>query len=383
MAMRGVALVETLLALLAAGPFSLNEAVQVNQRSSGRQAAGQLERVFFAELGREGQIEGFEEHQHEPVPEDADFFLEFSSERGPAQVCTPPAEVVKRAESQGMTLMSANTTGAVFGVARDDDDEGNPEQDLDFLLWDCKHQKELMFLHLPKKAGAALEESMGKNNSQPHLAGASAAKRKLPDGEECSSWHVPGFLADAPNAFDTGRADTVCVVRDPWERIRGEYINALKSDPHDARVPGHVECSVTHFNQWVMRALETVEGGKPYAYDCGFVPQWSFVESPDGQRWCKEVIPVSKLSPRFNNLMATYGLSARIPAFKRNSKEKGRCNRLRARGVGDIFGARTQEMVRRVFKQDLEHFGDGLKGWKDVRAANGTLDAGDFGFGSL
>jgi hypothetical protein len=289
--------------------------------------------------------------------------------------CYPPDDVHERAESRGMVLLSSSARHVVYTTAEEDDGDSDPEMSL--LVFDCVRRKELMFVHIPKNAGTTIT-TISRGRFNPNWGtGADSVRgtRSMPDGSVCTLAHVPPHMFDPPNPYEDPGTDVFCVTRDPWERMRSEYgwsvkcskIPACRRDMHRRNVAlvrplnGSL-CSLEAFNGWAMERLGAVEGGRPYSNDCHLVPQWSFVEGPDGKRWCKETLPIAQLSPRFNELMESRGINLRLPPHRKANPSGGQCPELAGSPIEEAFWPSTRVIMRRVYRNDFLHLGDSMKG---------------------
>ncbi|CAK0792957.1 unnamed protein product, partial [Prorocentrum cordatum] len=276
--------------------------------------------------------------------------------------CDPPDDVRERAESRGMVLLSAGAGHVVYVTAGGD---GDVDSEASLLVFDCGRHRELVFVHIPKNAGTTIEDvAQGRYidwGRFQHNWGADT--QRMPDGSACSHWHVPPYLKDPPNPYARAGTDVFCVTRDPWSRMRSEYTYTLTWTPYRATVPDGPPCSLEAFNGWVTQRLRRVESGlQPYALDCHLVPQWSFVEGPNGRRWCKEAIPIKQLTPRFNALMQAYGLPLRLAPHEKSNPSAGRCPALSSSPLEATYWASTRAIMRRVYRQDFLHLGDSMLG---------------------
>lgn len=261
-----------------------------------------------------------------------------------------------------MVLVSVGARHVVYGIA-DDLEGSDPEGETTMLVFDCDQQRELLFLHIPKNAGTTIEDvahegyvSWGRFKDN-----WGESNQAMPDGSVCSHWHVPPHLKKAPNPYANPSVDIFCVTRDPWLRMRSEYTYSLTVAPQQAYVRGTTPCTSQAFNSFVVQKLNGC-AHQPYMLDCHLVPQWNFVVGPDGRRWCKEVIPITQLTPRFNALMTSYNLPLRLAPHTKQNVASGRCPALSALPVADAYWPPARAAMRRVYKEDFAHLGDQLAG---------------------
>jgi len=276
--------------------------------------------------------------------------------------------VRERAAGRGMVLLSAGARHVVYVTAEDD---GDADSEISLLVYDCARHRELVFVHIPKNAGTSIEDVAHERYVDwgRFRFNWGRTMQRMPDGSKCHHWHVPPHLKEPPNPYAEAGTDVFCVTRDPWDRMRSEYTYAVARAPPSAAVPaGPPACSTEAFNGWVTQQLRSCCAGqrgrwpRPFALDCHLVPQWSFVQGPRGRRWCKEAIPITQLAPRFNALMRSYGLRFRLAPHRRANPSSGRCPMLSNSSLKEAYWPSTQEIMRRVYRQDFLHLGDSIQG---------------------
>lgn len=265
--------------------------------------------------------------------------------------CTPPEgflQLVRSASISDPTVVLVSSSHAFYTT-----DEGD---DISLFAYDCIKQKHLIFLHLPKNAGTTLEDLGSEMGSE---SGVSWGRFELTglqdmgDGQSCSKWHVPPSMLEGDNPY--ADSEVFCVTRDPWERMVSEYEFRIRT--------GHVHdsatCTQERFNAFVTSSLaELVAGPGRFAYDCHLLPQWEYVEGPDGHHWCTHTLPIEDLRSTFNSLMTKYGSPLRL---KRHKKSNARvyCTGLDA-DLGELYSQPAKNIMRQVYAKDFAHLGDSL-----------------------
>jgi hypothetical protein len=285
------------------------------------------------------------------------------------QLCRVPSEVHERAEQRGMMLLSEAPTHVVYGEldgAEEDAALDGVVDEFSFMVYDCAQQKELIFLHIPKNAGTTIENianhegvKLGRfRNNYKHMW-ESGAPQKMPDGNACSWWHVPPALKAPPNPYADPNAEVFCVVRDPWLRMRSEYMYLLKEYYRWPKpfVKDGPPCTSLGFNMWASKTLRQVQAGQPYVLDCHMLPQWSYIQGADGRMWCDTPIPITDLTPRFNALMESRGLPVRMAPHNKANSAASQCPELTDVPVKEMFSKATKVLMRQVFAPDFLNLG--------------------------
>ena len=198
----------------------------------------------------------------------------------------------------------------------------------------------LMFTHIPKNAGTAIERTVqGSNMGQNYTAkkntdyhGRVSTRVQVfvtvpvsgnevhgasNDSCKCSYWHVPpryltqggaafartprGEPAELINAYEG--AELYCVVRDPLDRALSEF---------KMRNPG-LEGSKPDAQEFLVELAARLTTKKMCRNDCHFMPQFEYVYDWNGKRTCHHAIRYGpKLKEGFDALMKSKGLSHRL-----------------------------------------------------------------------
>jgi len=175
----------------------------------------------------------------------------------------------------------------------------------------------LLFIHIPKNAGSAIEATALKSGISwgRNLFWGSIT---MPDGSPCSSYHVPPRYFTNPALVYTS-SNSFCVTRHPYERAISEYTYLLsvewgKEMPY---IYDKEPCSKEGLNFFLTQTLKSILTGNRYVNDCHMLPQYEYVWGINRQ-WCNEMIRVENFPTAFNSLMAKYGLTLDITADHTN-----------------------------------------------------------------
>jgi len=205
----------------------------------------------------------------------------------------------------------------------------------------------LNFLHIPKTGGTSVESAVstpwGVNdkalNCKDLGVGCLNAKNTppeqrwrcchLPDGSQCSVWHVPPHV-DHQLQHSYAGCQTFCVVREPAARFRSQH--SYKGGACDAGA----------LKKAVDRKMELVKS-KPYADDCHLVPQVDFWRNGED---CQHVIKQENLKEEMSALMAKFGMRAHFPAERKLGTN---CEA--------PFDEESLDKLHRFYKADYKAFG--------------------------
>ncbi|KAJ8601709.1 hypothetical protein CTAYLR_003173 [Chrysophaeum taylorii] len=193
-------------------------------------------------------------------------------------------------------------------------------------------KKQFAFLHIPKTAGATIEELLGKRerrvNNVTKLGG-------------CVFWHTPPqFLRPNPYAH----TPTFCVVREPLDRLLSEFKMYTKGPKINS-----TRAAVTFMQRVLVRRVPTYVGK-----DCHYWPQHLWVWDASGACTCRHVLRFERLEHDFDTLMREWGDPDRLRGY-RKVKRHHTGSSLTPADIPPDLAMR----VRAAYALDMVHFGYG------------------------
>lgn len=222
----------------------------------------------------------------------------------------------------------------------------------------CTRAQPLVFLHIPKNAGTAIEDSA-------HNAGISWGRYM--DFEGCSlgadicvaKWHTPPGLLQGINIYTSSKV--FCVVRNPYARAVSEY-QYFASHPEfqdqygGAPVPGKL-CSAEGLNSFLGFVLKEYLRGQVHLGMCHILPQSHYIWAPPNgttgaqEQTCTEVLRLEEFPRAFNDLMKRYGYNnVKLPEHHVN---KAACGALTANDLS----TNVKSLMRQVYAEDFRQLG--------------------------
>lgn len=205
----------------------------------------------------------------------------------------------------------------------------------------------IMFIHIPKNGGTAIEEAglahglvWGDPDAEKIVMGG--------QGEDCSKRHVPPHLH--PADFSS-LSETFCVIRDPYSRILSEYRYLRGQDwghwflSVKGYIQGHDEACSAGLNRFAQEILRTYPI-KRFMNDCHVIPQSEYIWGPDGHRWCDKILRFEELGESFNSLMKKHSSPVRLTSHANVAEE---CPELTA----SDFTPETLSLIQSVYKDDF------------------------------
>lgn len=215
-------------------------------------------------------------------------------------------------------------------------------------------QERYEFVHVPKNAGTAVESAgnasgiyWGKLN--PQLQG----RTKMPDGNECSHWHVPGAQLPPPNPYVDAEA-VFCVTRHPFNRFVSEYTWRLTM-LMDIDTGGIKDrCSEEAMNYFLQSSIRNMSGGARWDNDCHFTPQSDFVwDYTTNKTWCTDVLRYDDLPSSFDALMRKWGLPVSLADATEENRSAKPCSNLDT----SALTAETRNLIVETYTSDFERLG--------------------------
>lgn len=230
-------------------------------------------------------------------------------------------------------------------------------QELQSTVQRCTDSQPLIFLHIPKNAGTAIEDAA-------YAQGISWGRYM--DFKSCSlgseacvaSWHTPPRLLQGISMYTN--STVFCVVRDPYLRAISEYqYFAAHPEFRDqySSAPLPVDpCSAVGLNAFLGYVLTEFLNGHTLLGMCHILPQSHYIWAPPNasghqEQTCKEVLRLEDFPTAFDELMTRYGYTdLRLPPHRIN---KATCSNL---GPKDL-SSYVKSLLSQVYAQDFAKLG--------------------------
>lgn len=212
----------------------------------------------------------------------------------------------------------------------------------------------MMFMHIPKNAGTAVEEAGLKHGirwgrNHPELS----FLRPMATGEFCMRYHVPPTYLTHRHLYE--ESETFCITRHPHDRAVSEYTYLLSKDWAKGYLFLHDKpaCTAEGLNHFLQMTLRRVQLGWKFHLDCHMLPQSEWIWDNVGKKWCDNVMKLEELPGAFDNLMEKRGSPSRLSKEKENSSGNGACHGLAVKDLDDL----SKEMIDNVYFEDFERLG--------------------------
>lgn len=224
-----------------------------------------------------------------------------------------------------------------------------PPKDIMFLA--MKNETRYQFMHIPKTAGTAIEHA-GKLAGQlwgKQTEGRYHGMPTMPDGNRCSSWHIPAQTLDVlqlKNPY-VDALGVFCVSRHPYNRFVSEYTYRVSLGTF-----GHGDhlCSEEALNDYLKKSVLDVLEGRRWIHDCHFLPQSEFIwDFTTGRQWCLDVLRFDNLPSEMEALMVKWNLPVTLAAEKYNPS-KAQCPGLSTLNLT----METRIMIATAYWEDFE-----------------------------
>jgi hypothetical protein len=224
------------------------------------------------------------------------------------------------------------------------------------------HKYRYIFIHIPKTAGSSIQAALVSREPRPFLVRLLwrlFILFRIDKQTALFSWinihHVHGLFFAAFAAHATARE-----VKDalPGGIFDGYFKFAVVRNPWD-----HCVSVYEYFNQVHGRRYEFKE-----FLERGFTPQKARISDANGNLLVDYVARMENLESDMQHVFVKCG----IPLAARDIIKSNQSSR---RPLGDYYDAEAIEMVRRLYKEDIEYFGYSFPG--EMQAKGNASDISD------
>lgn len=214
-----------------------------------------------------------------------------------------------------------------------------------------RKERQVLFMHIPKNAGTAIEEAAFQAGIHWGLHW-DGGLMTMPGEKLCVRYHVPPRYL---GKHSYGDAEVFCVTRHPFERAVSEYTYLLGvkwGSGFSSFLHEKDECSsagLNHFLQGELSIFLNTTHGTKFRCDCHFLPQSDYIWDANGHQRCNKWIRMGELPGSFNEYMKEKRLPVRLRPSRVNAAS---CNVT----VADLT-EETKAMLRLVYAEDFERLG--------------------------
>lgn len=220
--------------------------------------------------------------------------------------------------------------------------------------------KELIFLHIPKNAGTAIEDAGSEKNMTwgRNMNFATCEWHDYVVDTHCSQWHVPPRYIRKPVVYSQAY-EIFCVVRHPYARALAEYRWEAFQNSWN--------CTPALLNTFWRQLVSDYQKNR-FTRDCHVLPQAEYIWDADGKQICKNIFDMPTLPMTINNFMEFSNYSVRLPV--RGESEREYCDNLRP----SDFDQDVLAMVNEIYKEDFQKLG--WMGFQPHGPVNRNIKAG-------
>jgi len=207
--------------------------------------------------------------------------------------------------------------------------------------------KPLLFIHIPKSAGTAIEDVSVEHGVQ-WGRNFVWGLVMMPDGSYCNAYHVPPRYFTNPGQVYTA-SNAFCVTRHPYDRAVSEYKYLLSVDwgKNASAVYEKEPCTKDGLNYFLQQTLQRVLRGNRYVNDCHMIPQYEYAWGIDRQ-WCNEMIRIEDFPQAFNDLMHKYEFEWKMTEDNHDNAATT-CKKLSSEDLTD----ETKQLLDLVYLEDF------------------------------
>lgn len=226
------------------------------------------------------------------------------------------------------------------------------EPDPETGLYEAAREEPMVFLHIPKTAGTAIENAgLSQNVRWGRHRMYYFGMMPMSDGLYCTTHHVPPRHLPQVMAGIYRESEVFCVARHPYERAVSEY-KYLLAVPWGRDKPGLLEkeeCTAEGLNHFLTTSLRMVMSGQRFVNDCHMLPQSEYIFDQKKQ-WCKDVLRFEYMPKAFDKLMEKKGYNVRLD---HSENESGTCKNL----TRAALNASTLKLLNEMYDEDFRRLG--------------------------
>lgn len=201
--------------------------------------------------------------------------------------------------------------------------------------------KDLIFLHIPKNAGNAIEDAAHDVN----IPWGKNMDFKTEEWDSwvvnthCSQWHIPPRYISKPNVYSYPKLEVFCVVRHPYARAVSEF--------RWEAIGKGFNCTPNELNSFWRDVLSDYQKNR-FTRDCHILPQSEYIWDMHGEQVCTHLFDVPSLPASLNNFFQKNHYDVRLPAREDSHREA--CGDLRPKDFDDDVLA----MLNQIYRKDFE-----------------------------
>lgn len=259
-------------------------------------------------------------------------------------------------------------------------------------------KSKLMFEHIPKNAGTAIEVTaklsnnilwgwqLMRANDKTKLLWKKIGKELCDKMKTCHNalWHIPiriwikyfsnynykskpGEL-NISSYFDLNKVDYFCIVRDPFDKFISEFKYLMKIGKdiplghillkkHNITINNKDECNEFSLNLWIVNAIkEYIKLNNYCQRGCHFVKQYDYVYDENHKQICKHVLHFENLTKEFSVLMDQYNLNNISQSLPNNKiTHSSHCQNVHF-SKANLTNI-TKQLIYEHYQQDFTSFG--------------------------
>ena len=190
-----------------------------------------------------------------------------------------------------------------------------------------QHNKELLYVHIPKTGGTSIEDSLQKHDINVGRFKSSMKNVELINNVKCAYWHIPP--KNMKISFNDYNVFTV--IRNPYQRFISEYKHKHRPVEYD---------DINKF------ALALQKDSNPYKHNCHILPQVEYLYDKDGE-FVHNILRLEYIKDDFNELKNKYKLDENIELLHNNQHTDDK---------GTKMNQDTINFINEYYKEDFDLF---------------------------
>lgn len=260
---------------------------------------------------------------------------------------TSDSRICPSLSAESLTLPTRRLLDAVY------------EEDFDRLNYQ-RSQRSLVFVPIPRNLGAGVVEATSESQVVwPSRMATFQERVRMQDGSVCSKHQIPPRYLSGTDAQVYGQADSMCVVKHPFERAVSEYIRLLEdgkrgkllSESYGIALRQDPPCSAQGLNHFLTSTMRVMQEGRQFALNCHMIPQSEYIWGDGDKQWCQNVLRAEDLPGALDILMEKKGYPhMQLGQWPTTSRM---CQNLTAKALS----GEVKELLYQVYSEDFKRLG--------------------------